>query len=135
MAAWGYYNFDNDDATNFAGEFLDTGSEVTLLEALVPVAEAEGYLEAPEASAALAAAEIVAAWRGHPGPDFLPGLLDKVRHLDVSDEDELTDLARRAVQAVVRESAVRALWEDQDLIAWEAAQQNLLDRLAREPVE
>ena len=135
MAAWGHFNFDNDAATDFAGEFLDTGSEVTLLEALVPAAEEEGYLETPVAAAALAAAEIVAAWRGHPGPDFLPGLLDKVQHLDVSDEDELTDLARRAVQAVVQESELRELWEDQDLIAWEAAQQNLLDRLAQEPVE
>ena len=136
MAAWGHFNFDNDDATDFAGEFLDTGSEVTLLEALVSVAEEEGYLETPEASAALAAAEIVAAWRGHPGTDFLPGLLAKVQHLDVSDEDELTDLARRAVQAVVQESELRELWEESpELAGWEAAQQNLLDRLAREPVE
>ena len=136
MGAWGHYNFDNDDATDLAGEFLNTGSEVTLLEALVPAAEEEGYLEADVAAAALAAAEIVSAWRGHPGSDFLPGLLDKVQHLDVSDEDELADLARRAVRAVVQESELRELWEESpELAGWEAAQQDLLDRLAREPVE
>ena len=133
---WGHFNFDNDAATDLAGEFLDTGSEVTLLEALVPAAEEEGYLEAAVAAAALAAAEIVAAWRGHPGSDFLPGLLDQVQHLDVSDEDELTDLARRAVRAVVQESELRERWEESpELAGWEAAQQDLLDRLAQAPVE
>jgi len=136
MAAWGHFNFDNDAATDLAGEFMDTGSEVTLLEALVPAAEEEDYLDVDVASAALVAAEIVAAWRGHPGTDFLPGLLPKVQALDVSDEDELTELARQAVQAVLRESELREQWEDTpELVGWETAQQNLLDRLRAEPVE
>lgn len=131
MAAWGHYNFDNDDATDFAGEFMETGSEVLLLEALVAAAEEEGCLEADSAAPALVAAEIVAAWLGKPGTDFLPGLLPVVQRLSVSDEDELTDLAQRAVQAVLRDSELRDLWTENDqLAAWQAAQQDLLSRLA-----
>jgi len=136
MGTWGHFNFDNDDAVDFAGEFMDSGSEVTLLEALVPAAEADEYLEVDVAAAALVAAEIVAAWRGHPGSDFLPGLLPKVQHLDVSDEDELTDLALRAVESVLKESEMQEQWaEGNELAAWEAAQQDLLGRLKAEPVE
>ncbi|HEX8350847.1 MAG TPA: DUF4259 domain-containing protein [Hymenobacter sp.] len=134
MAAWGPYNFDNDDATDFAGEFMENGSEVQLLEALVAAAEEEDYLDVEVASHALAAAEIVAAWRGHPGTDFLPGLLAKVQHMGISDEDELVELAQQAVEAVLKNSEPRDLWtEAKQLEAWEAAQKDLLARLEAEP--
>ncbi|MCC2544829.1 DUF4259 domain-containing protein [Hymenobacter sp. BT175] len=129
MSAWGNFNFDNDDATDFAGDFMERPSEVQLLEALITAAEGEN-LEADEASQALAAAEIVAAWHGKPGSDFLPGLFSAIQHLDVSDEDELLDLARRAVQAVLQGSELVELWtENGELASWQAAQRDLLTRL------
>jgi len=134
MAAWGPYNFDNDDATDFAGDFMNSTSEVLLLEALVAAAEEEDFIEMDMAAHALAAAEIVAAWRGHPGTDFLPGLLPTVRALAVSDEDELAELAEQAVQAILKNSAARDLWtENKQLDTWEAAQKDLLARLDAEP--
>jgi len=134
MAAWGPYNFDNDDATDFAGEFMNTGSEVMLLEALVAAADEEEFVEAEVALPALVAAEIVAAWRGHPGTDFLPGLLPVVQRLDISDEDELVELAQQAVEAVLKDSEPRNMWtENKQLDTWEAAQKDLLARLDAEP--
>ncbi|GGF07933.1 DUF4259 domain-containing protein [Hymenobacter cavernae] len=134
MAAWGPYNFDNDDATDFAGEFMNNGSEVLLLETLVTAADEEEFVEAEVALPALAAAEIVAAWRGHPGTDFLPGLLPVVQRLDISDEDELIELAQQAVEAVLKDSEPRNMWtENKQLDVWEAAQKDLLARLDAEP--
>jgi hypothetical protein len=134
MAAWGPYNFDNDDATDFAGDFMTNGSEVLLLEALVAAAEEEEHVEAEVALPALAAAEIVAAWRGHPGTDFLPGLLPVVQRLAISDNEELVELAQQAVEAILKDSEPRDMWtENEKLDAWEAAQKDLLARLDAEP--
>ncbi|MBT9392300.1 DUF4259 domain-containing protein [Hymenobacter sp. NST-14] len=130
------HNFDNDDAADFLADFADDPSEVQLLEVLVTAAEEEGYLERDAAAAALAAAEIVAAWRGSPAPAFPPELLAPTDELDVSDEDELPDLARRAVQAALGQSAkseLQELWQASGQLAqWRAVQQDLLQRLSAE---
>ncbi|SNR29685.1 MULTISPECIES: DUF4259 domain-containing protein [Hymenobacter] len=131
MGAWGYNNFDNDDAADFLAEFREDPSEVLLLEALVTAVEEEGYLEVDAAGAALAAAEVVAAWLGQPSPDFPDDLLPRADNLDVSDEDELVELAQQATRAVLQKSEMRDLWEESaEFTQWQAAQANLLERLA-----
>ncbi|AHJ97800.1 DUF4259 domain-containing protein [Hymenobacter swuensis] len=131
MSTSGFRNFDNDDAADFLADFADDPSEVLLLEALITAAEEEKHLEAEAAGAALAAAEIVAAWLGDPTPDFPADVLDLTEELDVSDEEALTDLATRAVLAVLRNSELLDLWQASDELAqWQATQENLLARLA-----
>ncbi len=130
------HNFDNDDAADFLADFADEPSEVQLLEALITAAEEESYLERDAAAAALAAAETVAAWRGSPAPDFPTNLLAPTEELDVSDEDELTDLARRAVLAALGQSTkseLQELWRTSGrLPEWQALQEDLLQRLSAE---
>jgi hypothetical protein len=64
MGAWGAGAFDNDDALDWLSELVDS-PDFALGRAVLDVTALE-YLEAPEGSAALAAAEVVAAARGHP---------------------------------------------------------------------
>ena len=64
MGAWGSGPFDNDDAADFAGDLsdlTDSGLIVALLaDALLAVTAADGYIEAPEMTRAIAAAAVVA---------------------------------------------------------------------------
>ncbi|GAB3293494.1 DUF4259 domain-containing protein [Hymenobacter tenuis] len=131
MATNSLQNLDLDDAADFLAEFEDDPSEVLLLEALVSAAEEDGYLEIDTAAPALAAAEVVAAYLGAPAPGFPPALLALTDELDVSDEDELIDLAQRAVQAVAKKSELLELYQQAGQEAeWQAVQQDLLKRLA-----
>ncbi|QJX48652.1 DUF4259 domain-containing protein [Hymenobacter taeanensis] len=130
MGTFGYQNFDNDDAADFLADFADDPSELLLLETLITAAEEEGYIEADVAAQALAAAEIVAAWQGQPAADFPEDLQEVAYELDVSDEDELTELARRAVATVLQRSELLELWqESKEFPQWQQAQQDLLKRL------
>lgn len=131
MGTWDYHNFDNDDAADFAEAFRLNPNEASLYEVLATAAEADDYLEADEASQALAAAEIVAAILGHPAADFLPGLLLAVNGMEV--DDDLADLAVEAVEAVVRKSELQEEWANSpDYPQWQQQQQDLLTRLAAE---
>ena len=67
MGAWGVLAFDNDDANDWAYD-LEEADDLSLVEtAFDTVDEAEDYLEAPDASNALAACEVLARLNGKPG--------------------------------------------------------------------
>lgn len=67
MGAWGILAFDNDDANDWAFG-LDDVSDLSLVETAFEVVEdTDDYLEAPEASNALAACEVLARLQGRPG--------------------------------------------------------------------
>lgn len=133
MSTWGYYNFDNDAAADFAEDFRHRPNEAMLYEALATAAEEEGHLEAAEASKALAAAEIVAGILGKPAQDILPGLLPAIVHLDAGGSEDLRELAEQAVMAVLEKSALREQWAARsDYANWQQLQQNLLSRLRDE---
>lgn len=129
MGTWGYYTFDNDAAADFAETFLEQPNEAMLYEALATAAEEEGQLEASDASAALAAAEIVAAILGKPAQDLPPGLIPAIVHLDADGED-LRELAEQAVKVVLEKSELREQRAaGDDYASWQQLQQNLLARL------
>ncbi|GAA4386219.1 DUF4259 domain-containing protein [Hymenobacter koreensis] len=130
MGAWGYFNFDNDAAADFAGDFRDNHTEAMLYEALATASEEEGYLEVDEASEALAAAEIVAAILGKPAKDFPADLIPVILKLDASESEDLRDLAIEAVEAVVKKSELQEMRSETDDYAnWQQLQQDLLARL------
>lgn len=133
MGAWGHTNFDNDDALDFLGGFREEPTENTLLEALTPVVEAgeeEDYVEAPDASAALAAAELVAAWRGNPAPNLPDGMPALLADLKVERMVDIQKVARKAVKQVLKESELQELWaEGGEPNEWQAVQRDLLSRL------
>jgi hypothetical protein len=133
MGAWGVGPFENDTAADWLAELsvaVPTTLQITLLS--VVAIEPEVYLEEPDASAAVAAAEVVAAMRGHAGPAVLgaPEILKWVRdHSDWLD----TELVRQAIAAVYRvrsSSELRDLWsESPELDVWAAQLDDLVLRL------
>ncbi len=130
MAAWGYYNFDNDTAADFAEDFKAEPSADMLAQALAAVADGE-YLDADVANEALAAAEIVAAILGKPARNFPADLLGIIPRLTISHVEPLRRPAQHAAMAVLREeSELRELWEDSDEFDnWQGLQRQLLKRL------
>jgi hypothetical protein len=131
MGAWGRGSFDNDDAADWVYEFERDG--VTAVRSAVQQAAGLGedeYLEAPEASQAVAAAEIVAAARdgdlsklSATARDAFPGRQHAVASANLS------ELARQAVERVLRRSELKDLWEEGD--EGEAWSQDVAALLAR----
>lgn len=101
MGAWGNGSFDNDDAADFLADVTDGADLALVREIFATVLGAEDYLEAPDASQAIAGAEIVAAAAGRPTPaaqeeEELSEWLGRVR--PTADPD----LIRQAVQVLDR---------------------------------
>ena len=67
--AWDTGPFDNDDALDWVWELSESNDLAVIEATLESAANSSGYLEAPTASMAIAAAEVVAALRGNPGQD------------------------------------------------------------------
>lgn len=74
MGIWGSDSFENDDALDWIADFCDAPAMELLSKALSRVAEKDFFdcLAARECRIAIAAAEVVAALRGAPNPNF-PG--------------------------------------------------------------
>jgi hypothetical protein len=116
MGAWGAGIFDNDDACDFAAEVVDGGGVERIASALDRVIDSgDGYLEAPEASEGLAAAELVARMNGRPGKrDAYTEKIDAwVFGAKVRPTDELMNKARRVVIRVrAKPSELLELWSE-----------------------
>lgn len=126
MGAWGPGSFDNDDALDWLDDLVDGASDA--IRAALEATDAE-YLEAPDASSALAAAEVVAAAAGRPAAD-LPGEVSEwLEEHGTRQAAALAPLARRAVERVRRDSELKELWEEGDPSEWLAAVDGLLERL------
>jgi uncharacterized Ntn-hydrolase superfamily protein len=129
MGAWGIGNFDNDDAADWVYELTESDGTDVLMAAL-QAATSEGYLQAPIASAALAAAEVVAGLLGNAGK----ALPDEVRKWVADNEAEVSHdllaLSRAAVMRVKEDSELRELFQDSDdYEQWVSLQDDLLKRL------
>jgi hypothetical protein len=130
MGAWGAGSFENDDALDWLAVLAGSYGPTPIRDALSAAAEAEGFVEAPDASAALAAAEVVAALLGRPAPALPDEAAGWVRANAAAAQPWMRDLARRAVDRVERDSELRDLWlEAGDAGDWEAAVRDLRIRL------
>lgn len=131
MGAWGHESFANDSALDWFSALVH-GGPALLADALdrVGSAVADEYLEVDESSAALAAAELVAAALGG-GEDRLPQdtLAWLTEHVHAARAIG-AERARRAVERVFRDSELRELWEENgDQTEWHAEVRELLRRL------
>lgn len=131
MGAWGHESFANDSALDWLSSLVH-GEPALLADALdrVGAAAADEYLEVDESSAALAAAELVAAALGG-GEERLPqdALAWLKEHGDVA-RAVGAERARRAVERVFRDSELRELWEENgEQTEWHAEVRELLRRL------
>ena len=125
MGAWGHGSFDNDDAQDWLFELTES-ADGQALEAAVTAVDSDEYLEAPECSIALAAAEIVAAI--HLGND--ENLPEEVRawveENDIEVSTEQVSAAAVAVAKIRLDSELQELWEDsEEYDAWVALVSNL----------
>jgi hypothetical protein len=127
MGAWGHKSFQNDSALDWLSDLIHGGAPV--LGAALDAAGASD-LEVDEASAALAAAEIVAAALGH-GDDRL----DEDAAVWLSENREAARKvgalrARQAVEQVLAKSELRELGDENGAdTEWHADVRELLRRL------
>jgi hypothetical protein len=150
MGAWESGNFENDTAMDWLGDLRESGSASSVRTALMQVTAqstlqqrsfvgtllgrrpVEPYLEATTASEALAAAEIVACWLGHPLPKLPEGVAEWAREHARDFSPEFVQLAREAVTIIKTKSELKDLWEEGDAkIAseWQAVIADLERRL------
>lgn len=131
MGAWGAGSFENDDALDFVGDLAD-GGDVAQLRAALEAIPREGYIEAMDATNALAAAEIVAAAHGRPGPDLPEAMTAWVAKHRANVNAKMLTFARDVVKRITEDeqSELRELWAESDSFAeWKAAVDGLLKRL------
>ena len=126
--------FDNDDAADWAALFdgvdLDGGRQV-LLDALA-VHDVD-YLEAPEGSIAIAAAQVVA-WLASPSETddsaYAESVMTWVATSGATADAALIDQARRALERVRAEgSEIAELWAEADDDEWGRALDDVLAQL------
>jgi hypothetical protein len=129
MGAWGAGSFENDSAGDWADELLHSADATPILEAFSAVIECEDYLEVDEASAALAAAEVVAALRQQPSSTLPSPVAAWVRDHADSLSPELPELAVRAVALIKNNSELKELWDEGDTSQWLGAVEDLEHRL------
>ncbi len=135
MGAWAHGSFENDDALDWVGDLEGAEDAEPIAEAFGAVLEAEDDIEAPEASAALAAAEVVAALLGCPMaelPDEVTAWVAGRR----PPKPGLVKKAERVVRRILKGSELKELWaESENSAKWQAAVEDLLVRLAPKPAE
>jgi len=130
VGAWGAGPFDNDDALDWLNEFEAEGIQAAGA-AIADVLALEGeYLEAPGASRAIAAAEVIAAASGRPAAKLPTDLTRWLENRDTFRSPELHQNAVAAIKRVMTESELRDLWADSNqLDIWESTLKDLLERL------
>jgi len=127
MGAWGLLFDENDDAADWLAEFGDS-PQWSIVDQALELRDDE-YLEAPECSNALAAAEVVAAALGKASPRLEPEIVAWARH--TPEEAELRRAKARAALIRVRDdSELGELWQDSDEHAdWQSSVNETLSRL------
>ena len=131
MGSWGYGNLENDAAADWLFEWQElktTGFIEGTLDELLETSRPDARL----CQEALAAAEMVALWNGHPAPDFDPEVLPLAQKTEV-DEDELDELKQKSKSAITiisGDSALMRNWSDTNEMAeWRSALKDLAQRL------
>ena len=103
MGAWGSGPFDNDDAMDWVAELESARDVGVVRSALESVTDADGYIEAPVGSVALASAEVVAALRGKPGADLPEEVSTWVGKQRGTFDESLLTVAGHAVEIVLND--------------------------------
>lgn len=133
MGAWGVSAFENDDGCDFVYELEEVDDFSVVESAIDTVNEADGYLEAPDAGAALAACEVIAMANGrggvkNPSTEIVDAWI--ARH-KLKPSAQLVQRAKGAITRVLgEESELRELWDESDHAKeWRKAVEDLRARL------
>jgi hypothetical protein len=130
--AWGTGSFDNDDALDWADDCAKAISLAPLVAAF-DAAIRNKYIEAPDGSNAVAAAEVVAAALGKPNPKLPAKLQAWIQRQPIEDLKRLTPQAQTALTRVFdpKASELRQLWSEGKPNKWPEAIAELQSRLGR----
>jgi len=133
MGAWGEGIFENDAAGDWLDQLVESGKANAIDKALSFAIKAKpGYLEADEASAALAAVEVIAAARGHRHSDLPDEVKEWLAGSGYVPTAETVASGIRAAERVRDDSELEELWDEGDeLAAWKRGVSSLLNRLAK----
>ena len=131
MGAWGSGVFENDDASDWVWELEDDNDMSVLHEALAAAVDTPGdeLIEAPDASNALAAAEIIAAARGHHGAELPSEARAWISRNAALVDARTVALATAAVERIGIDSELKELWEEAESDEWSLVVSDLLERL------
>ncbi|RUL45646.1 DUF4259 domain-containing protein [Lysinibacillus antri] len=141
MGAWDIGHFDNDSALDWMHDFLESENQLDLLMNTLNIAKGKrGFfnklfrknfeLDEPEATAILAAGEIICIILGKP-PEYLPEDLENwVENNQLTLDKNIVNDALNAVRTVREHSELRLLWEEAgELNKWLEEVKNLELRL------
>lgn len=121
MGAWSHEPFGNDDANDWAYS-LEGINDLSVIEAALDRAlDAEDYLEAPEASEAVAALEVLAKLlgKGTQTDSYTEKVDEWVKSAAVTPDAALIAKANRAIERIRGEnSELRELWEEGEAEEW-----------------
>ena len=124
MGAWSHEPFGNDYANDWAYD-LEEVNDLSLVEqALDQALEAEDYLEAPEGSNAVAAAEVLAKMlgKGTQSDAYTEKADEWVKSVSIKPSPQLLDKARRTLDRVAGgNSELKELWEEAGSDEWTAS--------------
>jgi hypothetical protein len=134
MGAWGTETFDNDAASDWAGEFADAGDLSFVEETFNEVLEEGGdYLDSDEACRGLAACEVIARLKGNWGVKNAYSE-DVDEWVEANPQKQSDELVRKALAVIDRvraeNSELPELWGEGDASAWNAAVDDLRQRVA-----
>jgi hypothetical protein len=130
MGAWGPGSFENDDASDWADD-LEGSSGLGMIKEALKTVEKNKYPESPDCCIALAAAEVVAAAKGKPSPDFPDGLREWLAaQKDLSALASLDKTTVNVNNKVQLKSELKEQWEESsDWLAWSKVLNDLQNRL------
>ena len=131
MGAWGHGSFDNDTAMDWTWDLEASSDFSVITQALDRIsAQLNDYLEAPDCDEALAAAEVIAALKGHP-VNNLPQNVTQWLAGKPQPDDELIAKCKNAIQAIRDKSELKDLWQEtDDFDVWSQSVNDLLARLS-----
>lgn len=128
MGAWAATAFENDDASDWVNELKGEG--VDFVRGGLTVTEGD-YLEGPEGSVVVAAAEVVAAAGGSPTPRLPESVATWVQAHGAGMDDNDVVLALAALARVAGENSELAeLWAEGDDLGWSQSIEDLRHRLS-----
>lgn len=125
--------FDNDDALDWVWELSESNDLSAVKRALRDAIDASGYMEAPTGSAAVAAAEVVAALKGKPRAELPAEVVEWVERVGLEADPRLVKTALQAIAQVrnADSSELAQLWSDSEELSaqWHADLEDLVQRL------
>jgi hypothetical protein len=136
MGAWGTGSFDNDDACDWAADFVEIGalSYVRRVLERVVATSGEEYLCAPISSKALAACEVIARLKGNWGTrnSCSTDVDDWVLANPSEPSADMVQLALHAIDRIVTaQSELMELWDESKPSDWHMIVADLRERVAR----